>query len=313
MKGLEIAKGYYEEFGKPMLEKDFGEYMKFLAVGLTGMGSECFGFDDEVSRDHDFEPCFCIFLPGEEMIDQDTAFRLSRAYDKLPRDYMGLKRGLMRPVGGERHGVMRVSEYYLNNCGCADGNLSFQQWLETPEYALAQAVNGEVFYDGPGLFSKIRKNLEKYPDEIRLKKLAGYLLLMAQSGQYNYRRCIKRRDSAAAQMSVHEFVQASLHCIFLLNRTYMPYYKWCFRALEKLPRLGSLYDSLEYMISSGNDGREAKTKSAMIEDISALIVKELRQEGLMLQDGNDLERQAYRINDLITDGNIRNLNILYGV
>ena len=76
MKGLEISKAFYNEYGKPMLEERFPELIPYLAAGLIGSGSECYGYDDEVSRDHDFEPGFCIFLPGEDVVDRKAAFAL---------------------------------------------------------------------------------------------------------------------------------------------------------------------------------------------------------------------------------------------
>lgn len=60
-----------------MLETDFAELMPYLAIVFVGSGSEHYGFDDEFSRDHDYEPGFCIFLPGEDVIDRRRAFRLS--------------------------------------------------------------------------------------------------------------------------------------------------------------------------------------------------------------------------------------------
>ena len=92
MKGLELSRRYYEEHGKPMLERDFPLLLPYIAVGFVGSGSDRYGFDDEISRDHDFEPGFCIFLPGEDIVDRRSEFLLERAYAKLPKEYMGFKR-----------------------------------------------------------------------------------------------------------------------------------------------------------------------------------------------------------------------------
>ena len=63
MNGLELSRAFYETHGRPMLEADFPELLPLIAVGLFGSGSECLGYDDDVSEDHDFEPGFCILLP----------------------------------------------------------------------------------------------------------------------------------------------------------------------------------------------------------------------------------------------------------
>lgn len=309
MQGMELSKKYFEEFGRSMLEENFKDILPYLAVGLTGSGSECFGYDDEKSQDHDFEPGFCIFIPDESAIDTKDEFRLQREYDKLPSEFMGFAKPKMKPVGGNRKGVIRIGDFFKQRCGNPKGELSVYEWLSVPEYALAEAVNGEIFFDNLGLMTSIRENLKQYPDDIRLKKLAEHLLTMAQAGQYNYNRCVERGENAAAQMSLYKFVEAGLHVIFLLNRQYMPYYKWSFRALRDLPKLGNLYDSLEYLISSDNDGKRAFTKSNMIEDIAALIIKELKSENLTDATCNDLEKHAYSVNDHIKDGTLRNMSI----
>ena len=56
MKGLEISEKYFNEFGLPVLKSEFSDLLDFLCVGLVGSGSECYGFDDDISTDHDFEP-----------------------------------------------------------------------------------------------------------------------------------------------------------------------------------------------------------------------------------------------------------------
>ncbi len=64
MKGLELAEKYYKEFGEGMLHEQFSGVLSQIAVGLIGSGSECMGYDDEISKDHDFEPGFTIASEG---------------------------------------------------------------------------------------------------------------------------------------------------------------------------------------------------------------------------------------------------------
>ncbi len=313
MKGLELARQYYDAFGKEMLETRFPEAMPFLAIGLSGSGSECYGYDDATSRDHDFEPGFCLFLPGEEVIDRKTAFQLERAYAKLPREFMGFRRHRMDPVGGSRHGVIRMEDFFLAKTGTSDGNLSLDQWFSVPETGLLEATNGAVFADPHGQFTSIRERLRYFPEDVRQKKLAGYLLLMGQSGQYNYGRCLSRKDTAAAQLAVFEFVQSTLHTVYLLNRTYMPYYKWCFRGLRDLPRLSHLSEALECLISSGNTAEEACRKTEMIQQICVAVADELQEQGGIESTTADMERLAYAVNHTVADPSLRNCHILCGV
>ncbi|MBQ7500193.1 MAG: DUF4037 domain-containing protein [Clostridia bacterium] len=296
-----------------MLIEKFHDVFGKLAVGLVGSGSECYGFDDEISRDHDFEPGFCIFIPDESEIDRRKEFLLERAYDSLPKEYLGLKRSLISPVGGSRHGVKRISDFYFEKTGSADGELTADEWFRLPEYALFEATNGEVFVDGYGLFTAIRGKLSRYPEDVFLKKLAGNILLMAQSGQYNYPRCVRHCEPGAAQFAVFEFVKSCMQAVFLLNKRYMPYYKWSFRAMKELPVFSELSGKLEYLIGTPNDGGLPEKKSEIIESISSAIIAYLVSSGLSGVSSDDLERHAYSVNDRITDPNIRNLHILYAV
>ena len=306
MKGLELARAFYKECGEPMLKRDFPELFPLIAVGLVGSGSECYGFDDRLSRDHDFEPAFCIFLPDESVVDSKTAFLLERAYNKLPQSFMGYERSRVNPVGGSRHGVIRTADFFESKVGSGDGSLTLGGWLSLPDNAFFEAVNGEIFADNLGEVSRIRSRLSYYPEEIRLKKLAGQLLLAAQSGQYNYGRCLKRGDTAAAQLAAIEFAKSALQIAFLLSKKYMPYYKWSFRALLSLPKYSGWAEPLEQLISSGNSDSEAEEKQAIIERIAEDIATELGSASA------ELEPLAYAVNDRIKDPNLRNMHILSG-
>ena len=313
MKGLEISEAYFNEFGMPMLQERFPELLVHVAAGLFGSGSECFGYDDDISRDHDFDPGFILLIPGEDVVDRTLEFALERAYAALPKEFEGVKRPMMAPVGGLRRGVVRRADFLAEKTGSPQGVLTAGQWLTVPSHALAEVVNGKVFYDGSGELTRIRADLARYPDDIRRKKLAGQVLLAAQAGQYNYSRSLRHGEMGAAQLAVIAFVASAMEAVFLLNNAYQPFYKWRFRAMRALPKLSLEAELFEYLITTDNDGQLAHDKREVIEDICADLVNELTDQGLTSATGADLERHAYSVNDGIADASIRNLHILAGV
>ena len=313
MNGLEISRAYFGEFGMPMLQRDFPDLLPHVAAGVFGSGSECFGFDDATSRDHDFDPGFMLLIPGEDVVDRKREFALERAYAALPREFMGVTRPKMAPVGGMRRGVMRIADFFRDKVGSPDGILTVGQWLAVPSHALAEATNGALFHDGSGQVSRIRAGLARYPDDIRRKKLAGHLLLAAQAGQYNYLRCLEHGENAAAQLAAIAFAQHAMSVAFLLNDVHEPFYKWSFRAMRGLSLLAIDAELLEYLITTDNEGGLAHDKHDVIEGIAADIIDELIDQGLTKANCGDLEKHAYSVNDGIADGLIRNMHVLAGV
>lgn len=56
------------------------------------------------------------------------------------------------------------------------------------------------------------------PEDVRRKKIAARAALMAQAGQYNVPRCLRRGRGDAALLATGEFVREGLYMAFLLNR-----------------------------------------------------------------------------------------------
>ena len=307
MQGLELSKGYFEEYGMPMLEEKFPELLPSLAAGLFGSGSECSGFDDDVSQDHDFEPGFCLILPEEQTVSRREAFLLEREYAKLPKDHKGFRRPLMQPVGGPRRGVFRLAEILKEKTGHRSGDLSLTEWLHIPEQNLYELTNGEIYFDNFGELTRIRSKLAFYPEDVRKKKLSAALLGMAQSGQYNYQRCLDHGEPGAAQLAVFEFVKSAVSAVFLLNRKYQPYYKWSFRALRDLPLLSGLEEKLVFLMISDNQPETSFEKYDIIEEIASAVISELEAQHLTAASCGDLEKHAYSISDAIADPELRNL------
>ena len=226
-----------------MIEEQFSEIAEQIAVGLVGYGSECFGFDDEISRDHDYGPSFCIWLPREVYIKYGK--EMQAAYDAMPKEFMGCAARLEEEQGKGRVGVLCLEDFYLEILGRDSVPGTAAEWFAVSEAALATATNGAVFTDSCGKFTGIREGLlAYYPREVWLKKLAESLARAAQAGQYNYARAMKRGERIAAEIALAEFVKEAMQIVYLLNKKYAPFYKWMHRGLRELSLCGEVGDML---------------------------------------------------------------------
>ncbi len=312
MKGLELSEKFYLEYGKEMIDKEFSNVADRIAVGLVGQGSECFGFDDELSCDHDFEPGFCLWLTKEDY--ESFGFRLERMYSKLPKEYEGYKRQQLSPVGGNRHGVMLIDEFYNSFLGTPSTPKSLEQWLYIPSFSLATACNGKVFCDKLGEFSRIREELLLgYPEDVRLKKIAAHMIMMVQTGLYNYNRCISRNEKGATQLCAFEFVKHAISLVYLINNKYEPFYKWAYRGMRELGKLSELEIMLVDVMGQVNSSAEAKQKIEVIEKICELVAIELKNQKIIDAFENDFEKQAYLVQNKIKNPILRNAHIMDGI
>lgn len=312
MKGLELSRRFYEECGKSALEKEFPHLLSRIAVGLTGEGSECFSFDDGVSHDHDFEPSFCIFIKRDDY--EKYGFELERAYSRLPKEFLGYKRQKLSAVGGNRRGVVVIEDFLTRFLGSPSLPVSYEQWFFIPSHSLATLTNGEIFFDGLGEISRIRKELSLgYPDDVRRKKLAAHAVLMAQCGLYNYERCLLHNESGAAQLCIFEFVRHAISTIYLLNNEYEPFYKWVYRKMRALPILSELEGSLIALTELGNTEIETRAKKESMKEICELFIKEFIRQNLTRTHTLNMEAQAYAIQNEIKNTEIRNMHVMEGI
>lgn len=289
-KGMQLCEAFYQEYGVRMIRTKFPEYEPYIAVGLVGEGSECFGFDDEISRDHDFGPGFCMWLTDQ--VYEEIGEALEEAYEELPITYMGVTRE-RGSKAQKRVGVFRISDFYENLTGLPDVPKTQNQWLYVKDYQLAAATNGKVFRDDMGEFTRIRKALlAHYPEEVRVKKIAQEAALMAQSGQYNYARMYGRGEKVTAQIALSEFMKHTMSMVYLLNRTYAPFYKWMHKGMDGLPVLAVIMDILKALADMRiGDDRIPQT----IEMIVALIIDEMKKQSLTTGEDNYLDHHTENI------------------
>ena len=314
MKGLELAEKYYEAYGRTMIETQFSHVIDQVAVGLVGQGSECLGFDDEISMDHDYGPSFCIWLPRD--IYTQYGAQMQAAYMALPQEFMGFSGRVVEEQGRGRVGVLCLEDFYIGILGRDTVPATNQEWLAIAEENLATATNGKVFEDKLGKFSAIRDGLlQYYPREVWLRRLVQSMAKAAQSGQYNYARAMKRGERITAELALTEFIRESMKIVYLLNRKYAPYDKWMHRGMHDLAvcsEIGDMLDLLyqipdpasawegvlpeEYVYNlNTNDGRVL-----IIEAICNIIVQELNAMGLSDRQDNFLQNHLQAVLDKIS-------------
>ena len=312
MRGIDAARRWYESAGAPMLEREFGGgIVSRIAVGRAGHGSECFGYDDAVSRDHDYFTGFQLWIT--EADEREFGFRLERAYARLrkefPPDGEDANTGSSE-LGDAEDGVTVIDDFYRRHLGVPGVSGNWRQWLYTPDHAFAEATNGAVFRDDLGMFSGIRDTiLNGMPEDVRRKKIAARAVFMAQSGQYNYMRCLRHGEPGAAALALDEFVRNAAQMVFLLNRRFAPYYKWVFRAMRDLPKLGGLSGALTDLLT-GDENDSVKLER--IEAVCAKIASELRAQGLSECEDVYLEPHAFAVQSGIRDRELRALHIMEG-
>ena len=230
MTGLRLSRLYFDTYGKPMLEEKFPQYYPRFAVGLAGEGSDCFGFDDEASMDHDWGPDFCIWIPDD--LYEEIGDKVKEAYNSLPSEFMGYHRNVS-DKGAGRRGAMSISKFY--NKFLQTSEYEKIDWHSVSDYSLLAATNGEIFEDESGEFSKLRDALIKgWPEEILYLKLADDLGIISQTGQYNYERMLKRGDRFTADLMLSECMKQIMKLYHHMLNKYAPHDKWLYKSFENL-------------------------------------------------------------------------------
>ena len=300
MKGLELSRAHWRDVVAPAVATRLPSLLPRIAAGLVGEGSECFGFDDEVSRDHDFDPSPCLWLSASDFSEHgESLAALVASLPPPPRSE------LVTPGGRGRRGVHEAGAFYRRFLGFPRAPRTLDEWRATPEAGLAAATNGEVFADPPGELSAIRRELLAfYPEDLRLAKLARRLGAAGQSGQYNLARSLARGERVAAALELAEFVDAVLASAFLLARRYRPFSKWAHRALAALPfpgpRLHALLDDLVC-------AAPREIARDLVEDASSLLAAERRAHGLSDAGGSFLVDHARAVAGRVEDPLLRRL------
>lgn len=275
MQGIELSRGFYTDIVRPWLNKVAPE-LRYSAA-LIGYGSELLGFDDDVSKDHNWGPRVHIFLGRDDF--GNYARRLVDEFSKVaPADYLGEPIGWRsRPhplangveaAGALEHGLeFHTLEALLEGHFAVRSveNLNALQWLGFAEQRLLAFTSGAVFWDDDDRLSQARDRLEYFPDDVWLYKIACQWRRIAEEQAF-VGRAGQVGDDLGSRVIAAPLVRDVMRMGFLLERHYPPYSKWFGSGFAKLPIAERLSPHLKRaLLSSEWTERQDALASAYLE------------------------------------------------
>jgi len=233
---ISLSKAFFNEVVRPAMERTCPAVLDAAACGRFGWGSECFGMDDAISRDHHWGPRIDLLLPDKLFHETpETVWR--DVSQHFPDTFRGFK---LEPghVGGAGLAPESIDAFLMRTIGRVTVPVSAEDWLGIPEEDIPHVINGEVWHDGAGQFSRMRAVLGAYyPDEVWRRRLANWCRYASGMGLYALHRALLRENWAFAHTTMARALKLTMELTFMLNRTYFPYDKWLYPTFRGLPEL----------------------------------------------------------------------------
>lgn len=250
IKGLELSESFFNENKALLFKKIPSNAIEYITIGLFGFGSECYGVDDEISEDHDFDQGFIILV--EDSVPLTDFLKIKQAYDCLPKLY---KRFCL--LNQTKHGVHYMKEY-LNYLGVNDiKNIS--------DESKALLLNGKLFYQGfASTFANLRYDIRKNSNYDFLIDLSLKALEINKYIPYNLKRSLDRGDLYTFKSLKNNLVNHLIEFYYIYHKMYLPHDKLRLKLMDN-----SIIKKWIYYILDHDD------ISKLYEEISAKIIETL--------------------------------------
>ena len=310
MSGAALSRVYYEEVVGPAIAERWPGLPH--AAGRLGSGSDVFGFDDVVSRDHDWGLRLNLLVPPDVAGQVDS--ELETVLPDVFRGHPVRFATTWDPQVRHRVQVEDVSTFVASRTGItASDALSVAEWLSLTGQAVLEVTAGPVFADTAGELTAARERLSWYPDDLWAYVVATDWARMAQELPF-VGRVAERGDDLGSRVIASRLVGVLMHLAHLLERRWPPYAKWAGTSFSRLPSAGTAAEPLFRAL----DTRDWRAREAGLVDALRMLHQLQRDLGLpAVDDPIELfwdrryrsirEDVVARLEDSITDPAIRAL------
>lgn len=237
--GLDLSRAYFQQAALPLLRAEFPALLSRCAAGLcaggldVGCGSEVYGYDDALSRDHNWGPRFFLFLSEEDYAASAAALR-HLLHSRLPREFQGFAIRATTEQATHFH-ITTPLRNLKAVLGVDAPPQTDEDWYCIPECRLTEYSAGAMFHDPLGMVEAYKQRYRQYPLNVLRKRLAGAFLMTHTAG--NALRCARRGEWTACRSYLDMAIASAQRAALLLHRRYPPHVKWRGRAVRDLPDL----------------------------------------------------------------------------
>ncbi|WP_438433692.1 DUF4037 domain-containing protein [Gorillibacterium sp. sgz500922] len=248
MKGLDLSEGFYWEIVRPLIAKRFPQLLEKHAAGLIGYGSDVLGYDDDLSRDHEWGARCHLWLLDSDY--EEHAAGLNQAFDEeIPLLFRGYpsrfsvdeSHGVLVPYNGKTNlhhvAITSVSRHMRIQLGLQSSRLSVYDWLAIPEQKLMEWTRGRIFTDPVGEITEVRTRLAYLPEEVwryKLKYAWGSFRHLYVAGL-----SALRGETLSARLLLNRMAEKTMELIFLYHKRYRPgTFKWMSKELAQISPMG---------------------------------------------------------------------------
>jgi hypothetical protein len=272
--GIALSRRFHGELVAPWLARAFPDLRH--AAALIGYGSELLGFDDAMSRDHNWGPRVRLFVTevdfkahADAVVERFAAF--------APPDFLGFPIGMSNPPGTAAHGdgargdsrhgltVQTIETLLRRALGLGlDEPRDALAWLGLSEQQLLVVTAGAVFHDDDGRLTQLRQRFGALPRDVRLYKLACQWRRIAEEQAFVGRTGLGG-DALGSRVIAARLVRDAMRMAFLIEDRYAPYPKWFGRAFALLPCAAELAPILDRALAAADwRAREAALAEACL-------------------------------------------------
>jgi len=269
MQGIELSRLFYRDVVRPWLDGEFPGLSH--DAGIFGYGSELLGFDDDMSRDHNWGPRVQLVIrPGDFAA---SARAIVDGFDRVkPETFLGEPIGYRsRPhppivaddaLGRPEHGVevFTASGILRTRLALDAVPLDPLTWLSLPEQRLVEMTAGEVFFSGLGDLARLRETFARFPRDVTLFKLAALWRRVADEQAF-VGRAGHVGDELGSRIIAARVAHDVMRMAFLLEGHYPPYAKWFGTAFSKLEAARTLTPLLDGALRA-DDWQQRQTRLA---------------------------------------------------